>query len=362
MCGDGADTITEQYRMTKDERAATPGRVRFALGAVAFLLFSGAAFWAIGAFLGEGMPRFDPRLVTPRAVALIGAFLLVYFLADGLRLYFVLRALEAPVAFGQILPLVFVNLFFSNITPMATGGGFAQIWYLKNCGVAVGVSAAATTIRTILAMLVIFVSAPLFLVAAPTVGIAGSPAALVNTIAAVLAAYMAGFLILLLRPAWLIALCEKGMRLLERLHLLGAERRLTWTDALHREAGAFAAGFRRFLSGSWRLSVAAMLATIAFLLTLFAMPALLMALLGLDPDWLSVIGTLSVVTFLMYFAPTPGGAGFSELAFAGLMAGQVGEGQLVLVIFAWRLLTIYLGMAIGAVVSIRTLGPRGLRA
>ena len=82
-----------------------------------------------------------------------------------------------------------------------------------------------------------------------------------------------------------------------------------------------------------------------------------MALLGLEPDWLTVIGTLSVVTFLMYFAPTPGGAGFSELAFAGLMAGQVGEGQLLLVIFAWRLLTIYLGMAIGAVVSLRILRP-----
>ena len=108
-------------------------------------------------------------------------------------------------------------------------------------------------------------------------------------------------------------------------------------------------------------ALAAVLATLTFLLTLFAMPALLMALLGLEPDWLTVIGTLSVVTFLMYFAPTPGGAGFSELAFAGLMAGQIGEGQLVLVIFAWRLLTIYLGMAIGGVVSFGILRPQGLR-
>ena len=126
---------------------------------------------------------------------------------------------------------------------------------------------------------------------------------------------------------------------------------------MRREAGSFSDGFGRFLSGAPQLSVSAVLATLAFLLALFAMPALLMALLGLEPDWLTVIGTLSVVTFLMYFAPTPGGAGFSELAFAGLMAGQVGEGQLLLVIFAWRLLTIYLGMAIGAVVSLRILRP-----
>ncbi|MCA0961079.1 lysylphosphatidylglycerol synthase transmembrane domain-containing protein [Salipiger bermudensis] len=347
--------------MTKDERTAAPGRVRFLLGAVAFLVLSGAAFWAIAAFVGDGMPPFDPRLVTPRAVALIGLFLLVYFVADGLRLYFVLRALDAPVTVGQIAPLVFVNLFFSNITPMATGGGFAQIWYLQRCGVGIGLSAAATSIRTILAMLVIFIAAPLFLVAAPEVEIAGSSGALANTIGAVIAAYMAGFLVLLLRPAWMLAIIDRVLLLLERLHLLGQERRTAWSAALKREARSFSDGFRRFISSAPHLSIAAVLATLAFLLTLFAMPALLMALLGLEPDWLTVIGTLSVVTFLMYFAPTPGGAGFSELAFAGLMAGQIGEGQLVLVIFAWRLLTIYLGMAIGGVVSFRLLRLQGLR-
>ncbi|APX23616.1 MAG: TIGR00374 family protein [Rhodobacteraceae bacterium] len=343
--------------MMKDKRTEPPGRVRFVLGAAVFLLLSGAAFWAIAAFVGDGMPRFDPRLVAPGSLALIALFLLVYFLADGLRLYFVLRALDAPVTLGQIMPLVFVNLFFSNITPLATGGGFAQIWYLQRCGVGVGLSAAATTIRTILAMLVIFVSAPLFLVLAPEVEIAGSSGALANTIAGVIAVYMAGFLVLLLRPAWMVAVCEWGLAGLQRMHLLGQARRAAWAEALRREAGSFSDGFGRFLSGAPQLSVSAVLATLAFLLALFAMPALLMALLGLEPDWLTVIGTLSVVTFLMYFAPTPGGAGFSELAFAGLMAGQVGEGQLLLVIFAWRLLTIYLGMAIGAVVSLRILRP-----
>ena len=81
--------------MMKDKRTEPPGRVRFVLGAAVFLLLSGAAFWAIAAFVGDGMPRFDPRLVAPGSLALIALFLLVYFLADGLRLYFVLRALDA---------------------------------------------------------------------------------------------------------------------------------------------------------------------------------------------------------------------------------------------------------------------------
>lgn len=337
------------------------GRARLWLGAALFLLLTLAVFWGLAGFLGEGVPRVDPRLLELRSLGLIGLFLTIYFLADGLRLHFVLRTLDAPVSFRQVMPLVFVNIFFSNITPMATGGGFAQIYYLQRRGVPVGLAAAATTIRTILAMLAIFIAAPVFLIGAPAVDLAGGSGALVSSIAVVIALYLAGFLVVLLRPEWLLRILDGALALLVQARLMEPDRRRRWIDALGRESASFAQGFRRFLSGPKRHSVAAALSTLLFLFTLFAMPALLMALLGQDPDWLTVVGTLSVVTFLMYFAPSPGGAGFSELAFAGLMAGQIDPPQLVLVIFAWRFLTIYLGMAIGAVVSVVALRPGAAR-
>ena len=348
--------------VTRNDGTGLGGRAGLWLGAGLFLLFSCAVFWGLARFLGEGMPQIDPRLIEPRSLALIGLFLGIYFLADGMRLHFVLRTLDAQVSFGQVIPLVFVNIFFSNVTPMATGGGFAQIYYLQRRGVPVGLAAAASTIRTILAMLAIFIAAPLFLIGAPAVEIAGGSGALVSSIAVVIALYLAGFLVLLLRPDWLLRVLDGALALLVHAHLLKPDRKSRWTDALRREFATFAEGFRRFLSGPRRHAVAALLSTLLFLLTLFAFPALLMALLGQEPNWLTVIGTLSVVTFLMYFAPSPGGAGFSELAFAGLMAGQIAPSQLVLVIFTWRFLTIYLGMAIGAVVSISALRPRAARA
>ncbi len=262
----------------REQETGLRGRARLWIGAALFLLLSLMVFWGITKILGQGIPRFDQRLVQPQSLGLIGAFLVAYFLSDGMRLHFVLRTLDAQVSFRQVMPLVFVNIFFSNITPMATGGGFAQIFYLQRHGVTVGLAAAATTIRTILAMLAIFIAAPLFLIAAPAVNIGGGQGGLVSSITVVIALYLTGFVVLLLRP-----------------------------------------------------------------------------------DWLAVIGTLSVVTFLMYFAPTPGGAGFSELAFAGLMAGRIEPSQLVLMIAAWRFFTIYLGMAIGAVVSIVALRPRAAK-
>ncbi|MFC3119610.1 lysylphosphatidylglycerol synthase domain-containing protein [Jhaorihella thermophila] len=118
------------------------------------------------------------------------------------------------------------------------------------------------------------------------------------------------------------------------------------------------AAFSRFVGGSRRDAAAAVISTLVFLVTLFAFPALLLELLDYDVDWMTVIGTMSVVTFLMYFAPTPGGAGLAELAFAGFMASQMAPADLLLVVFAWRFLVIYLGMGIGMVVSAYVLRPR----
>ena len=345
----------------REQETGLRGRARLWIGAALFLLLSLMVFWGITKILGQGIPRFDQRLVQPQSLGLIGAFLVAYFLSDGMRLHFVLRTLDAQVSFRQVMPLVFVNIFFSNITPMATGGGFAQIFYLQRHGVTVGLAAAATTIRTILAMLAIFIAAPLFLIAAPAVNIGGGQGGLVSSITVVIALYLTGFVVLLLRPDWLVQIFDRALALLVRLHLLSQDRRHRWAETVVSEAKSFAEGFRRFLSGPRRHAMAAVLSTFTFLLTLFAIPALLMALLGQDPDWLAVIGTLSVVTYLMYFAPTPGGAGFSELAFAGLMAGRIEPSQLVLMIAAWRFFTIYLGMAIGAVVSIVALRPRAAK-
>ena len=183
--------------MTRNDGTGSSGRARLWFGAGLFLILSCAVFWGLATFFGEGMPRIDARLVELRSLSLIALFLAIYFLADGLRLHFVLRTLDAPVSFRQVMPLVFVNIFFSNITPMATGGGFAQIYYLQRTGVPVGLAAAATTIRTTLAMLAIFIAAPLFLIGAPTVDLAGGLGALVSSIAVAIALYLAGFLMLL---------------------------------------------------------------------------------------------------------------------------------------------------------------------
>lgn len=345
MTSDNPDPL-----VTAESRGGRP--LVWVLSVVLFVAFSALGLWLAARVTGGDLPRLDPRLFEPAALAVIAGFLTIYYLSDGLRLYHVLRALDVTVRLPKLFPLVFINILFSNVTPLASGGGFAQVWYLKLAGVPVGTSAAATTIRTMLAMIAIFVSAPLLQIIDPTPAIQGAMGRIVSqSVSALVLVYLVGFIILLVWPFWLVRRIESLLRGLNRIGLIGATRQMRWSAAINRETVAFARGFRQFLEAPWRHSLGAIIWTLIFLLTLFSFPALLMMLLGHQIDWLTVLGAVAVVTFLMYFAPTPGGAGFAELAFAGLMFTQMDASDLVLVIFVWRFLTIYLGMAFGVVVS-----------
>ncbi len=344
------------------EMQQSPGRrpLAWAIPAFLFLTLSAMGLWLAAHVTGAQRLTLDPRLLDPAALASITALLIVYYLSDGLRLYYVLRALDVPVRLRKLLPLVFINILFSNITPLASGGGFAQVWYLKGQGVSVGTSAAATTIRTILAMAAIFLSAPALQFLHPTQAINGGLGrAMSQSLSVLMLVLLAGFIILLARPTWLQRASNGLLRALRSIRLISTARQMRWSDALGRETTAFAQGFHQFLKAPCRHSLGAILWTLIFLLVLFSFPGLLMVLLDYQIDWLSVIGSLAVVTFLMYFAPTPGGAGFAELAFAGLMATQITGSDLVLVIFVWRCLTTYLGMALGLVVSALLLARSG---
>jgi uncharacterized protein (TIRG00374 family) len=227
---------------------------------------------------GGEVPRFDTRLIHPQAVALILGFLAIYFLSDGLRLYFVLRTIGARVKIREIFPLVFINILFSNATPHATDGGFAQVWYLQRHGVPVGSFAAATTIRTILAMLAIFLAAPLFQFLHPGSSPNGFATITLQSLSGFIVLYLIGFMVVLRRPHWIAALLSKLLALASRMGLLGADRRDRWINAVRRETAVFSASFARFVGGSRLYALAAVACTVVSLLTLFAFPALLLEL------------------------------------------------------------------------------------
>jgi uncharacterized protein (TIRG00374 family) len=330
--------------------------------ALLFLLLSAAVPFAIQRELGGQWPPLDGRLLSPVALISCLALLLVYFSADGLRLYYLLRAQGQRLPARQMARLVFINILFSNLTPMATGGGFAQIGYLRTQGVHLGAATAATTLRTLLASLMIFLPTPFLLGCMRSLQENPMLAGWSGYLAVFAGLYAGFFLLTLTRPRWLMAIGTAVLRGLRAGGVIGEERLRHWRFALYRELLRFAAALGASFEGPRRDLALSLLFTLLFLLSLFSFPALLFWLLGYSVDYLSVVGLMVVTTFAMYFAPTPGAAGMAEGVFALLFAGVAPAADLLLVLIAWRVLTIYLGMLIGVPVTLRLLLKRGQKA
>ncbi|MGM0571417.1 YbhN family protein [Marinobacter sp.] len=340
--------------MANLQKPSTSGR-RLLVFTVLFLLLTGAGLWVVHQQLANQEVTFDGRLLTPWTVTTVAALLLLYFACDGLRLYATLRALGYRVRLRAITRLVFINIFFSNVTPMATGGGFAQIWYLQREGVPLGFATAATTIRTILAVVFIFSLTPVFLMTLPA--LQGQPLlGRINWLLAIMIVlYLSFFAVVLFRTRWLIPPLSATLALLDRWNLISPRRHRRWQFRARREMMRFARSFGYYLRGDRLWVLLSVVFTALFLASLFSFPWLLITGLGYDVSWLNNLGLLVVTTFIMYFSPTPGASGISEGVFGSFFRDILGGSHLVLVTIAWRAVTIYLGMLIGLVLLQRDL-------
>jgi uncharacterized protein (TIRG00374 family) len=326
---------------------------RLALFGALFVLMTAAGVYAVYDRFADRSFEFDTQLLAPELLVGIVLLLLAYFVSDGLRLHYTLRALGHRLPLRKIFKLVFINLFFSNITPMATGGGFAQIWYLTRNGVPVARATAATTIRTVLAVIFIFSLTPVFLLTLRALDGELWSSSIVTALAFFITAYLAFFIILLFKTRWLITPLSGMIAGIRKFHLINACRHDRWQFKLRREMLRFSESFTDYLKGERKHVLLSVLFTATFLLSLFSFPALLIHGLGYDVDYLLTIGLLVVTTFIMYFSPTPGASGISEGVFGVFFRDILTGNHLVLVTVAWRFITIYLGMIIGLIVMQR---------
>ncbi len=333
---------------------------RLILFGLLFAALSVGVPYAIHRQLGGEWPVLDGRLLQPAFLVALLGLLVVYFLADGLRLWFVLRSMGYRIPGRQMAPLVFLNILISNITPLASGGGFAQIWYLRRLGVHVGAATAAATLRTLLASIGIFVPALLMLWFWPELAGRTLHEGWAFTLGLLALGYLSFFALVLWRLRWLLAGVRSLLDQLARWHWLSEARALRGYRAARREMVRFAVALRVFAGRRGPDAWLAVLATVTFLLALFSFPALLLWGLGHPPDYLATLALSTITTFVMYFAPTPGASGVAEGLFGVLFATRVTAADLVLLVVAWRFLTIHLPMLLGIPVLLHALARRTL--
>ncbi|MTI81117.1 MAG: flippase-like domain-containing protein [Firmicutes bacterium] len=320
---------------------------------VIFIITSVLSLIFIHHIFGDRAVFLNLRIFSPEVLSKVIILLILYFLLDTLRLFYILKALNVNVDFKYIIKLAFINIFISNITPFASGGGFAQIYFLNKKGVAIGDATAASTIRTVIPIILFAVSTPIILAFDQSIlKIFSNNNTLVYIGILIVIYILAMYIIwkLIKNPRTIKIILYKIMYFLEDKEIIKPYKTKRWIKKTFREIHRFSINTTRFFDGDKKYVSLSIVFTILFLLSLFSFSVILIRGLSPEASPLSIILSQIVITFGMYFAPTPGATGVAEGGFTLMFADFVKKRDIVSLIFAWRFFTIYLGMIIGMII------------
>lgn len=213
------------------------GRSRLAWSLVSVLL-AGATVWTILS-MNQSF-RFDDFVSAVRSAkpgyllcAVASAFGFLFFEAAALALC--CRMLGAPCPLRKSVVYSAADLYFSAITPSASGGQPASALLMLGDGIPVAVSTAALLANLVMYALSLLGIGLVILAAFPGVFLSFSPVAraLILAGSAIQLILAACFWLLLNRPGLLHRICAWALRLLARLHLTRRpDERLARLDGL----------------------------------------------------------------------------------------------------------------------------------
>ncbi|SDF33303.1 lysylphosphatidylglycerol synthase transmembrane domain-containing protein [Sporolituus thermophilus] len=297
---------------------------------------------------------FDAQMfIHLRALRLWAVLLVLGLVATGLyfdayRLKRMAELAGAAVTLKQCVPVILGNYFFALLTPGATGGPVAQVALLRKAGVPVGKATVLAVVRTLLSLFVLVLCLPVVVYLDDGIA-AWFPKHL--AVGAAMAIVVAGCGMLKLMRVRRFALLFK--RVACRL-LPGKARQLL---RFFRDLEAALT----LLGQNGRGLAEAFVYTIFSLLALYGIVPVLFAGMGAPVAWGTVLGRVVLLNFVLYFAPTPGGAGVAEGGFVFLFSTLYPASMVGIAALLWRLFSEYLPFMLGFIAMVRVFGYHFLK-
>ena len=282
------------------------------------------------------------------------------WVGGGLRLWVITRHVYPKVTLQGSVVAGGLNTWGGFLTPTQTGGGPLMIYALKRYGVPLP-EATISSLMTFVATVMFFaVAGPVALLlgagrSLEQHGILGRAFTLYDLFRLSLGGFIAIGLLMIALFAFPEVARRIGQRLvswLERRRPRLASRVNEMREGVDRSHECLVAFFRG--KGWAALAAAVVLSSLAFANRLAAGYVVLRAL-DIQAHFVDVLLLQTLITFLLYFAPTPGGSGLAELLSAAVMSIYVPRVLTPSYILLWRVITCYLTVAFGSFVFWRWL-------
>jgi glycosyltransferase 2 family protein len=349
-----------------------PGMPRGKLlaGGVGFLALTMGVFWWLFSRAPGGHAL--PALADLRwdYFVLLLLVLPVESVTSAVRIWLICRVLHPGVSLWTCVQSEFANVAISVLTPSQSGGGAGQIYVLNRRG-GVSVSTGLTaTLLSFMGTMVGLLSMGLYSLLVSGIGGSGFLfLAPVWTLTAIAAALLLGATWPDLCRIVLAGLSRAVWRLLRRPEVVmdwwppNAPRSGPAVDRMDATSARLAdllytyrEDVGQFLRHGKACFLAVCLLSVSFLLARAVMPFLCARFLGVEGGtFRQIVEAQVALIFLVFFAPTPGGAGIAEGASLSIMGDIVPPGIAPLYNLLWRFSTTYLAALAGFICMGRVL-------
>jgi len=279
----------------------------------------------------------------------------------GIRIWLLAKFLYRDTPFGGMIMAGGLNTWGSYLTPSQTGGGPVMIWAMKRAGVPVPEATIAAFMSFVGTVVLFAIAGPLAILlgAGTSLRAHGVPLVHISLFDVFKASAWGwvgvGTLLLFVlvfpgRARWIV---HSAINILER-H--GSARMATRVAGLREGIDRMQECVVKFLTpAGWLAMLGGVLtSSLAHANKLLAAYVVLRAL-GIEANLVDVLLVQTTIAFLLYFAPTPGGAGAAEALSVALMGLYVPRALVPLYTLLWRFTVSYATVIFGSFVFFRLL-------
>lgn len=318
------------------------------------LIFGTLAVVLLVGFNGQEMSGAIDALksIAPEWIILCVLAWFVYLLFDALSVHHFLKCQGHAIPLASSLFVAIQGMYYSNITPGATGGQPMQVYYMKKRGVPIGIGTSALTVKLFAFQFMLAVLGTVLWIAYKdyiALQLGGNMWILI--IGYVYNVIVVGFTVLMATSKRLVRFfvmlfIKAGTKL--RLVKDPAATQAKWEDVIDTFHSSVMMITRRPVD----LVVQLVIATLQ-ILALMAVTFFIYHGFRLTGTSYGQITTLGIMLYTSAaYTPLPGASGAQEGVFALYYSQVFPDGIRLMALLLWRFFTYYITLIVGAIVSV----------
>ncbi len=273
---------------------------------------------------------------------------LVYFLFEGGIIGLLMHSQNIPMKLGSAMKIGLIGIYYSYITPSATGGQPMQAAYLRRDKIPVGISTAVLIMKFFCFQCAFFVCSAVSFVCMYQKLSAENPGIIPFIILGlVVNGGSCVFFPCLFLKKVLHALCGAAKWIVGRLGFLKKKREslLFSVDKFEADFGSYTDDFQ----GKWKSLVWGILLSVPqFILQMSVIYFVFLAFGYGSISYWEVFAVQSLLQVSVSFMPMPGASGAQEIGFSSFFKNYFVHDDLYAAVMVWRFFTYYLVVIAGA--------------